>query len=373
LVKMKFSKLLVISIIFVFCITGMPLFSQIHETVPQVPPDDISPADSVFDSPLMKILQLSYIDEFEAALVILDSLIIQHPHHPAPYFFKAAIYQNWMSVYRFNKFQAELEENVQRAIEIGNELLDSSEDPWLNFYVGGAYGYRGFNRFRKYNWIGAYLDGVKGIDNFKTALEKDSTLYDVFLGLGSYYYWRTAKSKFLKLVTFWMPDKRELGLNQLEFAMNHGRYAKTEAAYALIVSLFDAKQFEKANKIVEKLIADKKFSNLIDKYYQARIAVELDHWEIIEPLFEEIFKKLENYKYQSIGFQVECRYWIAKGLSERKAYKLAFQETTKALQLSRKRDGDEEMEGVLENYKDILKSLEKLHYDLIKKLNQKSE
>ncbi len=135
-----------------------------QDDLPDIPPGAITPIDPEFDLPLTRGLALVYSDRFQEAIAYFDSLQLVYPDHPAPYFYMAATYQSWMASFRVGLFQKELEENVQKAIDLGNALKKvQPDDPWLNFYVGGAYGYRAFFKFRRFNWIGAYLDGKKGI------------------------------------------------------------------------------------------------------------------------------------------------------------------------------------------------------------------
>ena len=40
--------------------------------------------------------------------------------------------------------------------------------------------------------------------------------YDCYYGLGSYHYWRTAKSKFVRTIAFWMKDKQQVKIQRPE-------------------------------------------------------------------------------------------------------------------------------------------------------------
>ena len=104
---------------------------------------------------------------------------------------------------RLNDFEGRVQENVRSAIDKGTELLRRGDDPWIRFYIGGAYGYRALYRFR-HNWVGAFLDGRRSVDSLNGALAAMPELYDCYFGLGSYHHWRTARSGLLRLVTFWM-------------------------------------------------------------------------------------------------------------------------------------------------------------------------
>ncbi|MBN2365483.1 MAG: hypothetical protein JXL67_04920, partial [Calditrichaeota bacterium] len=223
-------------------------------------------------------------------------------------------------------------------------------------------------RFRKWNFIGAYRDAVRGIDHFKKALEKDSTLYDVYLGLGSYYYWRTAKSSFLRLIAFWMPDKRELGINQLQFAIDHGRYAVYEALYVLLAAYYNEQDYRKGLELVDRAIALKENPNLTDLYFRGRFLVKFEKWTEVKSIFEEILRQVSEYRYPSIGYQVESKYWIARALAAEGKEREALLMARDALMQSRDRDADKEIEGHIDSFDEIRDQLEDFHEELNKKL-----
>ena len=382
------------------------------DMLPEVPDSIRAPVDSFFHEPLLRGITMVYRDEYEESIALFDSLQQAFPDHPAAYFYRAAAYQTWMSSYRFNKFQKELESDVQLAIEKGDSLLKIRQnDPWLNFYIGAAYGYRAFFRIRSWNWIGAYRDGTRGIGNFEKALEKqaillnaqsmqtlqedglpqdvltdlknlenqtlrgpknfsealkkqigkkeskkygaqilaaaekDIPIYDVFLGLGSYHYWRTARSGFIRIVAFWMKDKRDFGLEQIQFSIDHGRYCPPESYLVLATALLDYEKYDRALAVLEQFSEDAGKEVMSSLYLRGRLMMHFENWREVKSLFQEILQRLEGYQYPSIGYQVECKYWIAAALQREGNTDAALQLATEALQQSENRDGDIELEG----------------------------
>jgi tetratricopeptide (TPR) repeat protein len=339
------------------------------DELPKVAADAVAPIDSLFHQPLRRGIDLVYQERFPESLQIFDSLQQIFPDHPAPYFYKAAVYQTWMSTYRFSNFQKELEDNVQLAINAGNELLKEREDdPWLNFYIGAAYGYRAFFRVRKWNWIGAFLDGKKGIGNFNKALEKEPQLYDVYLGLGTYHYWRTARSKFIRIMAFWMPDKRDFGLQQMAFSIHHGRYSPEEASLALVTALFDYQKYDRALAVLDSFMTQSEVIVTPALYLRGRLMAEFGNWSEAKALFTEIRDRLKTQLNASIGYQVECQYWIAEALRAEKDYQGAFTLTNETLLLSEQRNSDLELEGQFDSFDDIKNRLKKLQEELEKEL-----
>ncbi|NIW79952.1 MAG: hypothetical protein GWN16_11050, partial [Calditrichae bacterium] len=99
-------------------------------------------------------------------------------------------------------------------------------------------------------------------------------------------------------------------------------------------------------------------------YVRGRLLVKFEEWTKAGEIFAEILHRLEAHPYPSIGFQVECKYWIAQALYENdqpvEAYKLA----DDALQQSEERDKDTELEGQFESFDKIKDHLEDFYDDL---------
>lgn len=353
-----------------FFISAFPLRAQ--NGLVQPAPGELAPIDPTFDAPLSHGIALVYSDRFEESLTLFDSLQNAHPDHPGPHFYKAATYQTWMSSYRFNGFQKELEKNVDEAITKGTRLMRTKNDPWLLFYMGAAFGYRAFYKFRNYHWLDAYQDSRKSLNYIQTGLQKQPKLYDAYLGLGSYDYWSTAKSIVLKLLTFLIGDKRDLGLQEIELAMEHGRYSRDEARLVLVTALFDYKKYDQALAVLEKSEQPARPQIMTELYLRGRIMFEFGRWPEVEMIFRELLQRLEKQQYQSIGYQVECKYRITKALQQQGHSKEALALADEALLQSEKRAAKAELESDLGSYSDNLKALKRLDDELRKQMQSHS-
>jgi tetratricopeptide (TPR) repeat protein len=339
--------------------------SQNIEIIPDIPDNAIGPMDKLVDKGIQKGLELVYQEQYEKSLAVFDSIQKALPQHPAPYFYKAAILQTWMATYRFNKFLNEVEQNVEKVIQLCDKSLEKNpDDPWTYFYLGGAYGYRAFAKMRGYNWIGAYLDGMKGLDNLKITLNKDPRMYDVYLGLGSYHYWRTARSKFIRIFAFWWSDERDLGVKQYRFSMKHGKYSQMESAVTLLTVYFDYNRYNDMIPLLKEIENNKSINSISVKYMHGRLAAEQKKWPETLKIFTGIYKKLKNYRYQSIGYQVECQYWMALAYHKLGKDKEANNEIALALAANLTRDSSIEMESTFESYDQIIKRIEELEDEL---------
>lgn len=345
-------------------LSNTPAFSKDRNPTVGNPVMTAETVHQVFHDNISEGIDLIFNDKYRQGLTTFEKLRKAYPDHPAPYFFKAAAYQTWMNNLRTNKFQRELEENIQLTIDKGYGLLKKRDDPWAYYYIGAAYGYKAVNCFSKHDWIEAYLESKKCIKNLEKALKIDPALYDVYLGLGTYHYWRTAKSKFLRIITFWMPDERELGIRQIELSANQGLYAPSVAVYNLFIAYYDYGKYDKALNLIDTTIAEKEISNISDLYFKGRVLVEYEDWKEVESYFRRVLQHLEMEELSAIGYKVECRYWLALSLAARDKEAEAYQMVKIALSQSRKWKPETELEGPFESHRKILKQLQKLYREL---------
>lgn len=154
---------------------------------------------------------------------------------------------------------------------------------------------------------------------------------------------------------------------QLELSVDHGQYSPDEASYALIAAYYDYGRPEEAINLYNHTLAKKNAPTLSNLYFKGRLMVRSERWREAESLFRKILQRLENHQFASLGYQVECKYWIALSLKKQNEISEAFQLTEKALAQSKKRRSDLEIEDPFENFKQIKNRLKKLHKELNKK------
>ncbi len=349
------QRLFILAILLIFV---SKLFA--FEELPQIPQNAKAPTDPQFHEPLSRGIDLVFQDRFQEALAIFDSLENEFPDHPAPHFFKSAVYQNWMKGYRIQTFQKELEANVNSAIGKGEKLMQDSQDSWLNFYVGACLGYRAFFKIRQKKWISGFIDASNGIENLEIALENQPDIYDAYFGLGSYNYWRTARSKFIQIFAFWLADKREIGIEQIKIAANFGAYSRDGAILALTRVLWDFGKEKEALETIENYVANSPNPPLDAFYKRAKLYLYLKQWEKVETEFEQIFTRLENYEFPSYNFQVECKYLIAKAAFEQGKNEKAKKNCEEGLELAEKINLKNELESVFQTSEELVKLLKEL-------------
>lgn len=302
-------------------------------------------------------------EEFDSALVLFQRVIDADTTSPKGYFFVAAAYSNLVSDYRNFSYKSQFYDHVDRAIEIGERKEKSGNATAEDlFFYGGAVGYRGIFKSFDGDWWGAFKDGLRGRSLLGKAFDADSTYIDVYLGLGSYDYWRSAKTKAL----WWLPffsDKREKGITEIKRSIEGGKFASHEGRYALMRIYYDYGKYNEEVELWENEVhlfnPEDPFSN----YWLGRSYIELGDFEKALESFETVLSVYLRSPYYDPGGEMESRYFI--GLCQ---YELGNLEEA-AIQLRKSKDLSENLKG-RKDIEEALKDVDPLLKKVLKKLNE---
>jgi tetratricopeptide (TPR) repeat protein len=263
---------------------------------------DLSPC---LDSLLLRAIDCSYVEDFYTAESLITIVKKQEADHPVPYFLLSSLYElKWVDGGE-NIYKDKIFVYADSAIDKGKKWVKKNpKDAWGYFFIGGSYTLKIFYYVLKEDYFGTILLINPAIYYLEKARNIDSTLADIYLGLGG---WEYIKGKF----PFKGKDK-EKGLKMIRKAIGGAKYVSlySSLAYAnicireedydeailILTSLLDSfpnsrtfnwpflkayygkKDYEKALNIVEKLIAiskDNNFSNFEAHYYKTKILFEL--------------------------------------------------------------------------------------------------
>ncbi|MBI3586852.1 MAG: hypothetical protein HY088_06970 [Ignavibacteriales bacterium] len=205
------------------------------------------------ENPTLHSLVLAGIDltlkqEYASADSIFRVVEREFPSHPSGYLYRAAVLQS-----KAMDYEAELDvASFDSLIALGKEKAEeqrrkASSSPWGHFFLGTALGYDSYARVYRREWFGGVTKGLSSVSEFKKALEKDSSCYDAWVGIGTYYYWKSRKTEFLHWLPF-VSDSRQEGINVLERSAQKGVYNKFAALSALVAIYLDARDFDAAER-----------------------------------------------------------------------------------------------------------------------------
>jgi len=338
---------------------------QVNLTISHVENPDGDGDDDAFYSLVSHGMDLINEGHYQGALESCENLMLYYPESPVGYFYIAALYQIIMRNYRVRTYESQFERYINLAIEKGEEALKKDQrDAMSHFYLGAAYGYKALHKSLKREWFSAFKDGQRNISCLKEAIQVEPTLYDAYYGLGVYHYWRSAKSK-----TFWflpfIGDERQKGIDELWKSIHKGKHSAIEGRYALTTIYYNEADYQKAWDVNQQLYGLFP-NNPACLYMRGRILEKLGKWKKAEMTFRRLLNHLMASEYRGIGYQIECHYRLAFYLSKQKQFYQALRECELALQLSKLHNPSKELEGHLENTKEILEEARKLHRQLLK-------
>ena len=311
------------------------------------------------DTLIDNALEIFYQKKFDRAIQICDSIIAEYPDNPLGYLGLSGVYHLLMLNYRVSYYDHKFDSVTTLAIKVGEKVVKKHRnDAYAYFALGASYGFRGLNRIRKKQWLGAFHDGLRGISNIKKAHKLKKDLYDVYYALGLFYYWKSVKAKVLTALRL-MKDEREKGIEYLKLVIEKGHLSRLEAKFALIEIYYYEDRYEEA--LAECKTLEEKFKeDPTWNYLMAKINGKLGHWEESKKYFYRVLKLLDEFPLKSYSYYAECHYGIAKCLYELGDYDKAAQELKLADELSKKWDKKKEIEGPLLDFDLVLKRMKKL-------------
>lgn len=304
-------------------------------------------------------------EQYFAAINICNDIISKSPNEPLGYLGAASIYHGIMRNYWTNSYHAEFDSLINLAVNISETRLNQNkEHAQYHFYYGAARGIRGLQHLRQHEWFSAFRDGLIGYNHVKKAYQLDNTIYDAYLGLGLFYYWKSAKAKILTFLKF-MKDEREKGIEYIKIAINKGRFSILEGEMVLIQILLNEKRYEEALNECQKI--ESNFSN--DPtwlYLSAEILMNLERWDEAKNYYLTLYKKLKNSKFTPcFGYMATCEYQLAHCDFQLNEISSAQEWIRKATQTAQRRTSGLEIEGPLCAFEDT--------YTRIKLLQRKLE
>jgi len=203
------------------------------------------------------------------------------------------------------------------------------------------------------SWWSALRYGIKAKKAFGRCIKADSAFYDAYVGLGSYRYWRSAKTKAINWLPF-VPDERDRGLRELELAAEKSLFSGDFARNSLIWVWIDLRRYEEAESLAVEMQ---------NKYPEGReflwgiaaARLRQDDFLGAEAVLTELIARVREDPNTNNYNIVECRCQLARVYLETEQY-------TKCLEqcrLAREVDLDQSVHKRLKKRLSELRSMEK--------------
>lgn len=253
--------------------------------------------------------------KFESALDLLNERVMKYPDDYQTYFYLAATLNSKMTHFEYFKDEQNFNNYIDKTIQLiepklENEIIEDTLHSKLLFFLGSAYGYRGYFEGRKGNWYSALSNGLKAKSLLSESIELDSTYVEAYLGIGTYKYWLSSKIKFVLWIPF-VPDDREEGIEMIKKSLEIDSPVKYMAMHQLVYILIDYGNFEEAIDYAERIIKKYPESQFMwwanaHTYYKKR-----DYDKAISS-YNQLLTLFENDPNHNPGHFIKCNLKLAQ-------------------------------------------------------------
>ncbi len=292
-------------------------------------------------------------EDFDGARRVFQEIVRQAPEDPLGYLLLTGLYDLYMLDYSVRDSEARFFQYADLCEARARPWLrdaDPHKRAWGHFYAGAAAAYKAMRFGRNRQYLPALKHALRALKHLQAAVDLDSTLYDAYLGIGTYHYALSELPKFVK----WIPgigDKREQGLREIRLAAEHGLLSRYAALDGLAwVLAYDARPYE-GIRIARRLVAEFPHSRtfrwtLAFAYYRA--GKYRDALRTYEDLLYYSLPDHRNYPYNL----AIILYWMAKASYNRGRYATAeeyLEVVRDLLRQDSRRDLVEDLQGRVQN------------------------
>lgn len=265
-------------------------------------PNDL--IDSILDSGIHQLRSQNYIE----ATIIFSSLDSLFPDNPLGKIYLAANEITKTVDYEEDFNSDYIDSLLSLAEDKTNKLLAQNKNIWNKYYSALLHGYKAYYDILKNNLINAFSNGLISIKTFEECIKEDKNFTEAYIAIGTYLYWKSAKTKSL----LWLPfisDKREEGIKLLESASCANSYNKYFAQYSLIWIYIDNNESQKAVDLAHKVLEQDSSSRFF-MWGLARALEDINKQEAIKTYYK-LLKSVETIKNRNFYNDVVILHKIA--------------------------------------------------------------
>jgi tetratricopeptide (TPR) repeat protein len=260
------------------------------------------------DSSVAKGVDLILKQDYIKADSLFCDLIDRYPDHPAGYLYRAAV----MQAYALD-FDVSIEEKkFDSLLDLGRNAASHVPSPWREYFIGTADGYEAYERIESGAWLSGVQKGMVSASEFEDLVEKDSSFYEAYIGIGTYYYWSSRETAFIRWLPF-VRDNRELGIRMLRAGAERSKYNRFAAISALISIYIDAEDYRQAEEWSQRGL------NFYpeNRVFLWGLATALDrqkHYLKAIPAYKNLLKNILNVQAPHPYNEIVCRLNLVKSM-----------------------------------------------------------
>ena len=280
-------------------------------------------------------IELTINNRFDEALSVFSNACRETPGDYRAYFYLAATLDSKMIHYENDSDADKYHEAIDTVIHLVEEKLEENpaNKAELIFYLGSAYGYRAYFLGRSGRWYSAFSNGKKATALLNKAVSLDSTIYDAYLGIGTYKYWLYSKLKYFTWLPF-IPDEREEGIRMIQKPIKMNAPSKYMAMHQLIYILTDYNRSDDA-----VIYAD----TLVNRYPESQFMLwaaahafnKNKNYSRAISVYEKLSLLLAKDDNPNPSHVIKCGFKLSELYMRQKQYEACFSECTRVLQRSK--------------------------------------
>lgn len=161
-----------------------------------------------------------------------------HPEHPAgPIYEIHTLHAKRTLDFQDSRYEKAIDQRTREALELAGRWLERApDDPEAHFYAGQAKYHQMLQAGLAGRYYRAGTAGEEGRAHLERALALDPGLVDAKLPLGSYYYWASIATRFIRFLSWlWFvpTGNHDLGIAYVRDVSERGRLFRFDAAVQL--------------------------------------------------------------------------------------------------------------------------------------------
>ena len=194
-----------------------------------------------------------YNDNFDRAESLIDSLESGPDTYPLILFFRAILYQSMMMAAESDFLENEYFTLLDSLENGAEKMLASGADSALAYwYLGHAHAFRSLYRGRAGSILKALKSGLSARKAYSRGYRIDSTFHDIALGLGSYRYWKSVKTKAINWTPLFKNEKQN-GIDLLRLAADSSEISRDAGSAALVWVYINEKRYPEAIRLASAM------------------------------------------------------------------------------------------------------------------------
>ncbi|MBN2856874.1 MAG: hypothetical protein JXN63_00585 [Candidatus Delongbacteria bacterium] len=230
-------------------------------------------------------IDMMYLEQFDEAYAIFNYIKDTYPDHPIGDFFLGFYYNFLASFYETDKFDSKIIIHYNLAEKKAEfHLRFDSGNPWFNYYLGASMVNRGYMLGRDGSRFAGIRKTYSGISYIEDALEKDKSLGDALLLLGTYRFYKAS-------LYSWLIDRRDVALAMIKQSIETSYFSEYAAVSTLGWAYIDYEDYFKAEEVADSALEKYPESHLF-LFLKARALYEQKKFELSIDIYLRIKEKL---------------------------------------------------------------------------------